>query len=312
MRKVSMLALGLVLMFGVATTTQAAGSQEDDDVITIATTVYTTQHEFYADIIAGMEEAVERHGARLVVTDANGSASVQNDTIEDFIVQSVDAIVVFGVDPVAIVPAVNDAAAAGIPVITGDMRLESDQVVTFIGSDNYELGMRAGEHAAAHIRDNLADGARIGVVSWLASVAQQERLKGFEDQVKGISGVEFVALQDADGRDAAMSAAENILQANPNLDMFFGTNEGTTIGILAAAESSGRLGDLTVVGIDTSQDIFRALEEGDLLATVAQQPRLLGEMAVDAAMDAIAGRSVDSEIVVPVETVTSENVDQFK
>lgn len=311
MRQTSKIVIALVLVFGVVMMASAGGSREDDG-ITIATTVYTTQHEFYADIIAGMESKVKEHGARLIVSDANGSVSVQNDTIEDFVVQGVDAIVVFGVDPVAIVPAVNDAADAGIPVITGDMRLESDKVITFIGSDNYELGMRAGEHAASYIREHLSDGARIGVLSWFASVAQQERLRGFQDQVKDISGVEFVALQDADGRDAAMTAAENVLQANPDLDMFFGTNEGTTIGILSATESSGRLDNITVVGIDTSQDIFRALENGTLLATVAQQPRLLGEMAVEAALDAINGRSVNPVIVVPVATVTRENLDQFR
>lgn len=290
----------------------SAGTKETaEKKIVIGATVYTTQHEFYADVISGMRAVAEREGVELIVTDANSSVTTQNNQIEDFQMQQVDAIITYGVDPVAIVASVESAIDAGIPVITCDMKLESDKVATFIGSDNYMLGSKAGEFAVEYIEKNLGGKANIGVVSWLASVAQQERLKGFQDVVSQLPHAKIVAVQDGDGRAQAMASAENIMQANPDLTMFFGTNEGSTIGILSAVESAGKLNQIAIVGIDISNDAARAIKEGSLIATIAQQPVLLGEYAVEAALKAIAGEKLEPRIVVPVKTVTKENVDEF-
>ncbi|MDD2296356.1 MAG: substrate-binding domain-containing protein [Sphaerochaetaceae bacterium] len=309
MKKKWMMAL-VILILG--TMVFAAGAQETGPKkIVIGTTVYTTQHEFYADVISGMKAVAEREGVELIVTDANSSVTTQNNQIEDFQMQKVDAIITYGVDPMAIVASVEAAIDAGIPVITCDMKLVSDKVATFIGSDNYMLGSQAGEFAVEYINKNYGGKANIGVVSWLASVAQQERLKGFQDVVNKNSNAKFVAVQEGDGRSQAMASAENIMQANPNLNMFYGTNEGSTIGILSAVESAGKLNDIAIVGIDISNDAARAIKEGTLIATIAQQPVLLGEYAVEAALKAIAGEKLDERIVVPVKTVTKDNVDDF-
>lgn len=294
-----------VFVFAAASVAAQAGQK------VIGATVYTTQHEFYADVIKGMQKASDAAGARLIVTDANGSATTQNNQIEDFIIQKVDAIVTYGVDPQAIVPSVEEAVAAGIPVITADMQLNSDKVATFLGSDNFDLGRQAGVYAKKYIEAEMGGKANVGVITWLASIAQQERLKGFLSEVEALPGVRIVATQDGDSREKAMDSAETILQANPDIDLFYGTNEGTVLGALSAVESAGKIGRIKLIGIDISQDAGRAIKEGSLLAVIAQQPVVLGEYSVNAALDASSGKTLDKRIVVPVKPVDKSNVADF-
>ncbi len=279
--------------------------------VVIASSVYTTQHEFFADIIKGMRKAAAANDVDLIITDANSDSTRQNNQLEDFAVQKVDAIIIFPVDPQAVVPAVEHAIDLGIPVVESDIKLNTDRTVTFIGSDNIELGQRAGEYAKNYINEKLGGKARIGVVTWFSDVGQQERLQGFEQVISGMPDVKIVAKQNGDAREESMTAVENILQANPDMNVYYGTNEGTVLGGLAAIESAGKIKDIAIIGIDISQDGGRALKEGNIVALIAQQPVVLGEKAIEAALDAVAGRDVPKNIIVPVMPVDKSNVDDF-
>ncbi len=279
--------------------------------VIIGSTVYTTQSEFHVDVIKGMKKIAEAGGAKLVISDANGEATKQNNDIEDFVEQKVDGIIIYGVDPVAIVQSAEYAVTRGIPVITCDMELKTDKVATFIGSNNAEAGRVAGEYAKKYIEANLGGRARIGVVTWLASVAQQQRLAGFKKGIGGSEGIKIVATQDGDGREKAMASAENIMQANPDLDMFFGTNEGSTIGCFSAVQSAGKK-KIRIIGIDISNDAIRGLEEGTIFGLVAQQPVLLGELSVRALFDLLDGKTLARNIECPIKLVTKENAAEFK
>lgn len=279
--------------------------------IVIASSVYTTQHEFFADIIKGMRKAAAAKGVKLIVTDANSNATTQNNQLEDFAMQKVKAIILFPVDPQAVVPAVEHAIDLGIPVIEADIKLNTDRTAAFLGSDNIELGVRAGEYAKKYITEKMDGKANIGVVTWFSDVGQQERFKGFKDTLANMPDVKIVAVQNGDAREESMTAVENILQANPGMNMYFGTNEGTVLGGLAAIESANKTKDVAIIGIDISQDGGRALKEGNIIALIAQQPVVLGEKAIEAALDVISGKTIPKNIVIPVMPVDKTNVDSF-
>lgn len=288
----------------------AVGARAGDRVV-IASSVYTTQHEFFADIIKGMRKAAAANNVELIITDANSDATRQNNQLEDFVVQKVDAVIIFPVDPQAVVPAVEHAVDVGIPVIESDIKLNTDRTATFIGSDNIELGQRAGEYAKKYINEKLGGKARIGVVTWFSDVGQQERLQGFEQVIADMPDVRIVAKQNGDAREESMTAVENILQANPDMNLYYGTNEGTVLGGLAAIESAGKIGDIAIIGIDISQDGGRALKEGSIVALIAQQPVVLGEKCIEAALEVISGKTIPKNIIVPVMPVDKSNVDDF-
>lgn len=300
---------GRALLFLACVATFAAGAAAQE--VVVASSVYTTQHEFFADIIKGMTKAAGEKGVKLIVTDANSNITTQNNQIDDFVVQKVDAIILFPVDPQAVVPAVEHAVDLGIPVIEADIKLNTDRTAAFLGSDNIELGARAGEYAKKYINEKLGGKAKIGVVTWFSDVGQQERFKGFKDTLADMPGVEIVAVQNGDAREESMTAVENIMQANPGMNMYYGTNEGTVLGGLAAIESADKTDKIGIIGIDISQDGARGLREGKIIALIAQQPVVLGEKAVEAALDIINGKSVPKNITVPVLPVDKSNVDQF-
>jgi len=285
-----------------------AGAQDKKWVI--GTSIITYEHPFYIDVVKGMERAAEELGVELLVDDPHTKLDLQVKALETFITRNVDALVVYGVDPVGVVPVVEEAVAKGIPVITADMKLETDKVVTFIGSDNYEIGTLLGEWTKEYIEKNMGGKAKIGVVYWAVSIAQQQRTQGFLDQVTQLPGVEIVAKQNVEEalRENAMAVTENILTAHKDLDFILGSNQTCTMGAVSAVEASGR--DVKVVGVDIDTEMIKAIEDGKLLATVAQQPIVLGRTAIETAVKVLEGEEVPEIITIPTLLVTKENLEQ--
>lgn len=298
------LVIGLVL-FAVL----SVGAEEAKKY-TIGTSIITYEHPFYIDVVKGMQKAAEELGVELLLDDPKCKLDLQVKALETFIARGVDALVVYGVDPVGVVPVVEEAVAKGIPVITADMELQTDKVVTFIGSDNYEIGTLVGRWTKEYIEKNLNGKAKIAIVYWAVSVAQQQRTQGFLDQVTQLPGVEIVTKQNVEEalRENAMAVTENILTAYKDLDFVAASNQTCTMGAVSAVEASGR--QVRVVGVDIDTEMMRAIKDGKLLATVAQQPIVLGRTAIETAVKVLKGEEVPKRITVPVLLVTQDNLEE--
>lgn len=290
-------------------TTLVVGAEEAKKY-TIGASIITYEHPFYIDVVKGMQRAAEELGVELLLDDPKCKLDLQVKALETFITRGVDALVVYGVDPVGVVPVVEEAVAKGIPVITADMELQTDKVVTFIGSDNYEIGTLVGKWTKEYIEKNLNGKAKIAIVYWAVSVAQQQRTQGFLDQVTQLPGVEIVAKQNVEEalRENAMAVTENILTAHKDLDFVYGSNQTCTMGAVSAVEATGR--KVKVVGVDIDTEMMRAIKDGKLLATVAQQPIVLGKTAIETAVKVLKGEEVPKRITVPVLLVTQENLEK--
>ena len=127
--------------------------------------------------------------------------------------------------------------------------------------------------------------------------AARDRGRGFNRALEGTS-VEVVARQTADfDRTRGLDVMENILQAQSSIDAVFAHNDEMALGAVKAIESSGRT--IVVVGFDATDDAVKAVREGTLAATVAQQPARIGSMGVDAVAKVLAGDTLDAYL--PVE-----------
>lgn len=283
---------------------------EEDSDIRIGSTVITAQHAFYVDVIKGMEDKASEEGVELQVVDPDHDLARQTKQIQDFIQQQVDALIVYGVDPEAIVPPVEEAIEAGIPVITADMKLSTDEVSTFIGTNNKEAGKIAGDFAAEYIEENLDGEAKVGILLWESSLTQQDRAAGFIEGVEAVSGVEIVAELPGNDRETSLSSTQSMLQSNPDLDIIFATNEGGALGAMSALEMDGNE-DVQLIGFDITQELAGAIKEEKVLATVAQLPVLMGEMTVESALAVLNGEELDPITDLPAELVTVDNVDEM-
>lgn len=270
-----------------------------------------------------MEEAGKAEAAALGVNFVSLAADRETDVerqyqiIENLIQQGVDAILLAPSGSKELVPAIRKANDAAIPVLLLDTRIDDEaaasvgaEVVTYIGSDNFEGGAVAGRYLAA----KLGGVGRIVVIEGISGheTADQRKL-GFLSGIEGSPGLEVVASQTANWERArAYTVAENLLQAHPDLDAVFAANDEMALGAIEAIDAAGRLDDIVVVGFDATPDALANIRSGRMLGSVAQFPSEMGRLGVRHAVELVRrGVAPPKEVLTRVELIDQHNVDEF-
>jgi ribose transport system substrate-binding protein len=268
---------------------------------------------FFTQMNEGAQKKADELGVNLVIFNANNDPAAQNNAIETYIAQKVDGLVVVAIDVNGIMPAVQAAGEAKIPVVAVDAILPEGPQVAQVGVDNAEAGKMIGQHFLDIVKKDMGGTAKVGIVGALNSYIQNVRQKGFEDVVKGAEGITMTDVVDGRNiQDNAMSAAENLLTANPDLTGIYATGEPAMVGAVAAVESQGRQDSVKLVGWDLTASVIKGIDDGYVVGVVQQDPAGMGAAAVEAAVKASKGEQVEKQIDVPVTIVTKENVDQFR
>ena len=233
--------------------------------------------------------------------------------VEDFTELKVDLLAVSVNDPQAIVPSLQRAMAAGIPILLIDHEasLEGVDELALIGIDNIEGGKTTGEWFVEYL-----DGkGRIVLIEGVAGQQANEfQLEGFNSVVDTYPDIEIVASQPADfDRAKALTVMENILQTTTDIDLVWGINDGMALGAIKAIEDAGLLDKIKVVGYNGDEEALVSIREGKLLATMLQQPKLEGEMVIDIARMIMDGKidEVEPKQMIPLVPVTAENVNDW-
>jgi ribose transport system substrate-binding protein len=265
---------------------------------------------FFNQMNEGAQAAADAAGVNLVIFNANNDPAAQNSAIETYIQQGVDGLAVVAIDVNGIMPAVEQAAAAGIPVVAIDAILpESGPHLAQIGVDNAQAGADLG----AFFNDYAAGvgGAKLGIVGALNSFIQNVRKDGFEGAIA--DNVTVAGTVDGQNvQDVALAAAENLMTANPDMTTIYATGEPALVGAVAAVESQGRQADVKVFGWDLTASVIAGIDAGYVEAVIQQDPAAMGAAAVDALMTITGGGTVERNIAVPVTIVTKDNVDGFR
>jgi ribose transport system substrate-binding protein len=267
----------------------------------------TLNNPFFVTLGEGAQEAADAAGVELVVVDAQDDPAQEATNMEDLIQRGVSAILVNPTDADAIVPSIQKANDAGIPVFTIDRGASGGEVVAHIASDNVAGGMMAG----AFLCDALGSSGMVVELEGIAGTsAARDRGQGFNDYMSSeCSGVEIIARQTANfNRAEGLSVFENILQAEPEIDGVFAHNDEMILGAIEAAKAAGRDGEITFVGFDAVDDAVAAVDAGDLAATIAQQPAVMGQLGVDTAAAYLGGASVDAFTPVNLALVAGDMV----
>lgn len=305
MKKMLLMFVLLAMMVLAACSMEAPGSDSEDTTggeeasgdYTIGFSISTLNNPFFVTLSEGAEAKASELGASLSVVDAQDDASKQASDVEDLIQQGVDMILINPVDSEAVASAVESANNANIPVITVDRSAEGGEVVSHIASDNVAGGEMAGEYLLSLVGDNAQVAELEGVPG---SSAARERGEGFNKVAT--ESLDVVAQQTANfNRAEGLSVMENILQANPDVTGVFAHNDEMALGALEAIEAAGK--EVAVVGFDATNDAVAAVEEGRLDGTIAQKPELIGEMAVETAVQHLDGEEVEASIPVELELI---------
>ena len=269
---------------------------------TLGLSLSTLNNPFFVTLKDGAMKAAEAAGVKLLVTDSQDNPATEATNIEDLIVKKVDALLINPTDSSAIAPSVFKANKAGIPVFTVDRSANQGEVVAHIASDNVAGGMLAGEFLVKQIDGK---GNVVELEGIAGSSAAIDRGKGFNEVIAKNSGIKVVSKQTANfNRAEGLSVFENILQAQPDIAGVFAHNDEMILGAIQAAQAAGRNKDIVFVGFDAVDDAVNAVKAGDLQATVAQQPAVIGELGVKSAVDYLNGKKVEAFIPVPLSLVS--------
>ncbi len=276
----------------------AAGcSPPGDPRKTIGVTLLTKQHFFYQNLQAALEKAADREGYRLIISSSERDLARQEEHIDNFIYQRVDAIVLCPVNSEGIAPAIERANAAGIPVFTADIRAGGGKVVSHVGSDNYQGGRQAGDFLAKA----LVGKGKVAVIERPIVESAATRVRGFEDAVQQFAGLQIVARRNGGGdREVAQQTTADLLGSFPDIQGIFAINDPTALGVLAALENRGRT-DIVVVGFDGDPEALAVLAKGSpLKADVEQNPAEIGITMIDVIHRHLSGQQVPESTLVGV------------
>jgi ribose transport system substrate-binding protein len=276
---------------------------------TVGLALSTLNNPFFVALRDGAQAQAGQLGLQLQVADGQDTLATQLGQVEDFITKKVGVIIVNPVDSDGIVPAVQKANAANIPVIAVDRSSNGGTVASFIASDN----VTGGKMAADFLSQQVPSG-NVAVLQGIAGTsAARDRGKGFTDEIQTKSGIKVVASQTADfDRAKALNVMQNILQAHPDIKGVFAENDEMALGAVQAIDAAGMGGKVVVVGFDGIADAISAIEQGKMAGTIAQQPKVMGETAAQTASDILSGKQAPANIPVPVKLVTKDNAAQFK
>ncbi len=290
------------------------GSDQAGGAPRIAFVMKTANNPFFIEMQKGAEAAAKKLGVNLIVQAAEREVDVekQMQIVENLIQTKVAALCVTPSGSREIIPAIEKANRAGIPVIIIDTRVDAKalsesqgKIASFIGSDNYEGGKLAGEF----IVKRLGGKGKVAVLEGIPGhETGDSRLRGFREVIKSTPGIEIVASQTANWeRDQGFNVFQNILQSHPDVQAVFACSDLMALGAVEAIAAAKKTGQITVVGFDASSEAREAVGRGTMEATVAQSPSEMGALAVENASHLIKGEGIKDEIVVPIKLVTKEN-----
>ena len=239
--------------------------------------------------------------------DANGDISKQLDQIDNFIAQKVNAIIVVPVDYQGIVPGVEKANKAGIPVIALGIESAGGNY-TFVGSKNLDAGRMQGEYMSKV----LPKGAKIVYLQGQPGLYHsKERLEGFTKAMSGRGDVKTLANLPANyDRAEGMKVTEDWVQRFPQFDALIAANDQMALGALQALKSAGRKG-VMISGIDGTADALAAIKGGEMSQSIFQNAKGQAEGAYKAVKMAMDGKPLPKEMLIPFESIVKENVDKY-
>lgn len=274
-------AIALLLMLAVGPVIPMAAQDDAPDTETYGMVVFLRGSEFFNWAYAGMLDAAERLGSHVevqLVGPAEWDASLQARDISQLTARDVDGIIATAGDAQTMNSAIDEAIAAGIPVVMFDSDAPDSDRLAFVGTNNYNAGCSAGQAVA----EWHGDDARVGISTFPGPDHLARRVAGFEDCLLAAApGAQIVQVVNDEGRvDGAETAITAMLQANPTINVIFAAHGNPGPGAAAAVRNLGLVGEIDIMGFDFGLPVLELIQSGEIRATVGQNPYLMGYMSM--------------------------------
>jgi ribose transport system substrate-binding protein len=307
-KSVHALALGAALLTGML----AAPATAADSSKKVAAVIKGLDNPFFQYMRQGIDDRAKELGAEVNVQAAAGmgDSTGQADRLSAVAMQDYGCYLVNPISVSNLVQALVPVGQKGAPIVNIDSVVDPAQaeaagidIATYIGTDNVEAGRMAGEEMLRL----LPDGGKVALIAGVVGdVGSNARIKGFEEAIAG--KLEVVQMVSADwDREKALTAADTILRAHPDLAGFFAANDIMALGAQRAVMSAGS--SAKVIGLDGITDALQSVADGQLTATVSQYPYVIGAMGLEACLAAAAGNDLPDNVNAPVQLITADNAE---
>lgn len=296
---------GLFLM--ILTQNQFGGLASDKKHL-IGASYMTMNNKFYEIMSEEISHRIEAEGDTLILRDPALSVERQILQIQEMLDMGIDVLVLTPVNWDSLTDILTKAKEKGIYIVVVDSNVKDENLVDCtITSDNYSAGKIVGEYFVSQQQK-----AKVILFEHANAKSGQDRIQGFLDAVQGYDGIEIVDRIDCDGQlEIAMPKMKDLIESGKEFDQVFCLNDLSSVGVVAALDEKGLLGQVGVYGVDASPDSKALIKEGMMKATAAQFPSKIGKAAAENIYMLLDGQTVKDCTYIPVELVTQRNVDIY-
>jgi len=261
-----------------------------------------------------MSDAVKAKAAELgvevTVYDGGQDAAKQASQLETAVTQGIDGIIIEPASVDGLVPAIEAATKAGIPVVVVNQAISKPEAASaFVGVSNVDgviMEMKAAVEAIGG-KGNVAF-----LYGPMGSDAQLGRTEGYNQVLKDYPDIKVVFEGSGNWKtDEALKLVENWLQTGTELSAIVANNDGMALGALKAVEDAKLQDKIKIFGLDATPDALAAVKEGRLAATVSQSTTEQGKTAMETIVKLAKGETVEKEILVNFTLINQDNIDQY-
>lgn len=265
----------------------------------------------WIDMKRGGEAAARELGVDLTTLAPVKPDNVEEQLrmIEDFIERKVDAIVVVPADSRGIIPGIERANRAGIPVIDVNTLAFGGRFETFVAVENYDAAYKV---AQAVVKRLQGRGKVIILEGVPGAQSAMDLQRGTLAALKEAPGITVLASQTAKFQRAeAMTVMENLIQRFPEFDAVLAANDEMALGAIEALDAARRLDRVVASGLDANADAVRAVARGRLTLTADKRSYEQGYRGVEAAVRSLKGEKIPPRIVIDTNLVDRGNVEEY-
>lgn len=282
--------------------------------VTGAAIIKGLDNPFFQTMQSGIETQAELDSVEVTVQAAEdiGDTTGQADKLTSLAGQDFGCFIVNPISGTNLIQALLPVSEAGKTIVNIDSPFDADSasaaglsVDTYIGTDNASAGGKGGTFVA----ENIVSGAEVAIIGGVAgNETSAARIDGFKAGL-GNAGTIVTEVAADWSREKALTAATDILAANPNVAAFFAANDDMGLGIVKALENAGKVGEILVVSVDGNLEALESVKAGALSATIAQYPFAIGSLGVQACQVAAAGQTLPANVESPTALVSQDKAD---
>jgi len=279
------------------------------DNFTIVVNLKTLSSEYWQTVKGGIDRAAAEFGLTIDVQGAAAETEIaeQVQQLETQMAAKPDAIIIAPLDGDAVIGAINNTGYEG-KVIFCDTDAAYDKKVAFVGTSNQVAAQSGGVYGLELVGKDKAQ--VLIIYGQEGDNTSNLRKAGYEQALKDAGLKAVAALSGNNTTDGATRVMEDQLVAHPEINLVLCMNDDTAIGALNAVKAAGKQG-ITIIGFDGNQSAIELIATGELAATVAQQPELMGYLAVETALKALKGEAVELNVVVDTVVIDGKNFQDF-